>query len=74
MFFYFLRRSRILYHSRSQFHRFDVLLCTLCGHEIALGEEYWACNGKLVCAECLPELARQELAPCHETHGKERSL
>lgn len=36
-----------------------------------LGEEYWACNGALVCTECFPDLARQELAPCHETHGKE---
>ena len=52
--------------------RLHPLYCTYCGGEIAVGEEYWACNGSLVCSECLPELARQELAPCHETHGKER--
>ena len=51
----------------------DILRCTLCGREIVYGEEYWACNGSRVCTECLPELARQELAPCHETHGKECS-
>ena len=62
-----------MYHSHPHFKDSDILLCTLCGHEIARGEEYWACNGSLVCTECLPELARQELAPCHETHGKERS-
>ena len=45
--------------------------CTLCGREIVLGEEYWACYGNLVCEDCLPLLARQELAPCHEIHGKE---
>jgi len=55
-------------------HRQDPLHCTMCGREIALGEEYWACNGNLVCVACLPDLARQELAPCHETHGKERPL
>ena len=48
------------------------LYCTLCGQEIVLGDECWACNGSLVCSDCLPDLARQELAPCHETHGKER--
>ena len=48
------------------------LYCTLCGQEISLGEEYWACNGSRVCSDCLPDLARQELAPCHETHGKEQ--
>lgn len=51
-----------------------ILYCTLCGREIARGEEYWACNGSRACADCLPELARQELAPCRETRGKERSL
>lgn len=51
-----------------------VLRCTLCGREIVRGEEYWACSGSWVCAECLPELARRELAPCHETRGKERTL
>lgn len=51
-----------------------LLRCTLCGREIVWGEEYWACNGSRVCEACLPELARQELAPCRETHGKERTL
>jgi hypothetical protein len=46
----------------------------MCGQEIGLGEEYWACNGSLVCVACLPDLARLELAPCHETHGKEQPL
>ena len=48
------------------------LYCTLCGQEIFIGEEYWACNGSRVCSDCLPDFARQELAPCHETHGKEQ--
>ncbi len=48
------------------------LLCTLCGREIIEGEEYWFCSGSSVCAGCLPELARRELAPCRETRGKER--
>lgn len=47
------------------------LRCTLCGQEIVLGEEYWACNGQLACGSCLPELARRELAPCREIRGKE---
>ena len=55
-------------------YRQDPLRCTMCGQEIGLGEEYWACNGNLVCTDCLPDLARQELAPCHETRGKERPL
>ena len=45
--------------------------CTLCVREIVLGEEYWACNGQLACAPCLPDLARRELAPCREIRGKE---
>ena len=49
------------------------LLCTLCGLEIVEGEEYWSCNGSGGCAACLPDLARQELAPCREIRGEERS-
>nr|WP_325196302.1 hypothetical protein [uncultured Oscillibacter sp.] len=49
----------------------QTLLCTLCGREITMGEEYWACNGSRVCEACLADFARQELAPCHETRGKE---
>nr|WP_325182462.1 hypothetical protein [uncultured Oscillibacter sp.] len=45
--------------------------CTLCGREILRGEEYWACNGHRACEECLPELARRELAPCREILGRE---
>ena len=51
-----------------------VLRCTLCGRELLLGEEYWACSGSRVCAGCLPELARRELAPCREIYGEERTL
>nr|WP_326183620.1 hypothetical protein [uncultured Oscillibacter sp.] len=54
--------------------RQTVLRCTLCGQEITVGEEYWACNGSRVCAGCLPEFARRELAPCRETRGKEVGL
>lgn len=54
--------------------RRQVLLCTLCGQEITTGEEYWACNGSCVCAACLPDFARRELAPCRETRGKETYL
>ena len=50
------------------------LHCSLCGQEITMGEEYWACNGSTVCTSCLPVFARQELAPCHEIHGKECRL
>ena len=49
----------------------QVLRCTLCGREILRGEEYWACNGHRCCWECLPELARRELAPCREVRGRE---
>ena len=49
----------------------QALLCTLCGQEITMGEEYWACNGSLVCRACLPDFARQELSCCHEIRGKE---
>ncbi len=51
-----------------------VLRCTLCGREIVRGEEYWACNGSRVCAGCLPELARRELAPCREILGEEEGV
>lgn len=47
--------------------------CTLCGREILRGEEYWACNGQRACRECLPELARRELAPCREVRGREET-
>ena len=47
------------------------LRCTLCGREILRGEEYWACNGHRACEECLPELARRELASCREVRGRE---
>lgn len=48
--------------------------CTLCGRELAMGEEYWCCNGARVCADCLPALARQELLPCREIRGREGCL
>ena len=50
------------------------LLCSLCGREITTGEEYWSCNGSLVCADCLGEFARQELASCRQVRGKEHSV
>lgn len=56
------------------YRRRSTLLCTLCGREIVDGQEYWSCNGSSVCASCLAEFARQELAPCRETRGKERQL
>lgn len=51
--------------------RGQALRCTLCGREILRGEEYWLCSGLLACGECLPELARRELAPCREIRGRE---
>ncbi len=45
--------------------------CTLCGREIGLGEEYWACGVRRICGECFPEFARGELAPCREIWGEE---
>ncbi len=54
--------------------RRQTLLCTLCGQEIAEGEEYWFCSGASVCAACLPDLARRELAPCREIRGREAGL
>lgn len=58
-------------------HRHDVrhtLLCTLCGREITLESEYWLCNGSCICADCLGDFARQELAACHQTRGKEQYI
>jgi hypothetical protein len=54
--------------------RRHILLCTLCGREIAPGEEYWACNGSRVCAACLLDFAKQEFAACRQTRGKEIPL
>ena len=51
-----------------------VVRCSICGREIASGEEYWVCNGTLAYADCLPELARQELRPCRAICGKEDGL
>ena len=50
------------------------LLCTLCGREIVPGNDYWVCNGNLICADCLGDFARIELAACRETRGKEQYL
>lgn len=61
-------------HFDNRRRRQAVLRCTLCGREITTGEDYWACNGSSVCADCLPEFARQELAPCREIRGKEAGL
>ena len=52
-------------------HRPREVRCTLCGREITLGEEYWACNGNRVCGVCLPEFARGELICCREVRGRE---
>ena len=60
-----------MYQNHGRFQRQSTLYCTLCGQEIPLGTEYWACNGSIVCPACLADFARQELSPCHETHGKE---
>ena len=45
--------------------------CSFCGLEITEGERYWYCNGRTACAVCLPEFARQELAPFCRTRGRE---
>ena len=63
-----------MHHVNRRSRRQTTLCCTLCGREITTGEEYWACNGSHVCTDCLPEFARQELAACHETRGKEIGL
>ena len=47
------------------------LRCSFCGLEITEGERYWYCNGRTACAVCLPEFARQELAPFCRTRGRE---
>ena len=47
------------------------LYCTLCGREISPGEEYWACNGSIVCPDCLSDFARREFISCREIRGKE---
>ena len=47
------------------------LRCSFCGLEITEGERYWYCNGSTACAVCLPEFARQELAPFCRTRGRE---
>lgn len=60
-----------MYQRQRRPGRHTTLLCTLCGQEITTGQEYWACNGHRVCADCLPDFARMELAPCRETRGKE---
>ena len=52
----------------------QTLLCTLCGREITTGEAYWYCNGSSVCAHCLADFARAELAPYRQTRGKEAHL
>ncbi|MCI9332708.1 MAG: hypothetical protein HFG05_11140 [Oscillibacter sp.] len=52
----------------------ELLRCTLCGRELLRGEEYWVCNGLLACGECLPDLARRELAPCREILGGEAEI
>lgn len=59
-----------MYHDNCR-GRQPALLCTLCGQEITVGEEYWFCSGSSVCAACLPDLARRELSPCREIRGRE---
>lgn len=61
-------------HHNLRRSRRHALFCTMCGREITFGQEYWACNGSRVCADCFPEFARLELYDCHETRGKEDSL
>lgn len=58
-------------HPLRRYPRQQPLYCTYCGGEIASGEEYWACNGNYICADCLPRFARHEFAPCYEIRGKE---
>lgn len=47
------------------------LPCSLCGQEITQGEEYWICNGSVICTACLADYARQLLTCCHLVRGKE---
>ncbi len=51
-----------------------LLLCTLCGREIPPESEYWICNGSCICPDCLSDFARQELAACRQTRGKEQYI
>ena len=62
-----------MHHNHSYFSA-QTLLCTLCGREITTGETYWYCNGSSVCACCLGDFARAELAPYRQTRGKEAHL
>ena len=58
-------------HRTSETRRRQTLRCSLCGAEIANGEGYWYCNGASICGDCLPEFARQELAPFRQILGRE---
>ena len=46
------------------------LRCSLCGQEIAEGEEYWFCNGNNICEHSQPEIQRQEKTPCRKLREK----
>ena len=56
-------------HRTSETRRRQTLRCSFCGAEIANGEGY--CNGASICGDCLPEFARQELAPFRQIRGRE---
>ncbi|MEG1658911.1 MAG: hypothetical protein RR288_07585 [Oscillibacter sp.] len=49
----------------------QILTCTRCGRVLQPGEEYWFWNGNSVCADCLPDAAREELAPYRHTREGE---
>lgn len=51
--------------------RGHTLLCSLCGHALAWGQEYWILNGTVICPDCLADFARAELTPYRRTRGKE---
>ena len=65
------RKEHHTLYRENSLHRRQNLRCSLCGAEITEGEGYWYCNGASVCGACLPEFARQELAPFRRVRGRE---
>lgn len=61
-----------MHNSKERGERY-ALLCTLCARNIAQGEEYWLCNGYVICKSCLGEFARMELGPCRQRRGEEET-
>lgn len=47
-----------------------ICACDRCGDELYEADECYLIDGEVICPDCLPDMAREQYAPCQMTAGE----